>query len=76
MLRIIEKYQNHRDLTILTFTLEDYEKLGQGIPFFEIIKSKKMALRLSSNYDSFLKEYSHDALNSVKKRIENFEKIS
>lgn len=69
VLRIIEKYQNKIDLTIITFTLEDYEKLRDGFSFFEIVKLKKMALRLSSNYDNLLKDYHHDGIDSVKQKI-------
>ena len=71
VLRIIEKYQNNRDLTIITFTLEDYEKLKDGISFFDLIKSKKIALQLSSNYDNFLQEHSHDGVNSIKQKIQS-----
>lgn len=71
VLRIIEKYQNNRDLTIITFTLDDYEKLKDGVSFFELIKSKKIALHLSSNYDNFLQEYHHDGIDSVKQKIQS-----
>ena len=71
MLRIIEKYQNNRNLTILTFTLDDYEKLEKGISFYEIVKSKKLALQLSSNYDNFIREYYHEGVDSIKKKIQN-----
>ena len=69
VLRIIEKYQNNRDLTILTFTLEDYEKLERGISFFELIKAKKIALQLSSSYENFIKEYHHDGVDLVKQKL-------
>lgn len=71
VLRIIEKYQNNRDLIIITFTLEDYEKLKEGISLFELIRSKKLALQMSSNYDSFLQEYHHDGIDSVKQKIQS-----
>lgn len=70
VLRIIEKYKNDRDLTIITFTLDDYEKLKNGYSFFELIKSKKMALHLSANYDNFLKEYHHDGIDPIKQKIQ------
>lgn len=70
VLRIIEKYKNGRDLAILTFNLDDYEKLEEGISFYELVKSKKIALRLSSNYDNFIKEYHHDGAESVKHKIQ------
>lgn len=71
VLRIIEKYQNNRDLTILTFTLDDYERLKEGVSFFELIRAKKIALRLSSNYDNFLQEYHHDGIDSVMQKIQS-----
>lgn len=71
VLRIIEKYQNNRDMFILTFTLEDYEKIANGESFFDLIKAKKIALRLSSEYDSFLKDYQHDNIDSIKQIIQN-----
>lgn len=71
VLRIIEKYQNNRNLTILTFTLDDYEKLEKGISFYELVKSKKLALQLSSDYDNFIREYHHEGVDSIKKKIQN-----
>ena len=39
VLRMVEKSKKDgKDFYILTFTLEDYEKMLQGITFFEIIK--------------------------------------
>ena len=70
VLRIIEKYQNNRNLTILTFTLDDYEKIGNGVSFYELIKSKKLALRLASDYDNFIKEYHHEGIESIKEKIQ------
>lgn len=70
VLRIIEKYQNNRNLTILTFTIDDYEKLESGISFYELIKSKKLALQLSSEYNSFIREYHHEAIGFIKEKIQ------
>ena len=70
VLRIIEKYQNNKNLTIITFTLDDYEKLKDGISFFEIIKSKKLALQISSNYENFIEEYHHDGSKYIKQKIQ------
>lgn len=71
VLRIIEKYQNNRDMIILTFTLEDYEKIANGESFFNLIKAKKLALRLSSEYNSFLKDYPHENIDSIKQILQN-----
>lgn len=69
VLRIIEKYRNKRDLVILTFTIEDYEKIAKGQSFFELIKAKKLELRLASDFDCFLKEYQHDNSERIKRII-------
>lgn len=71
VLRIIEKYQNGRDMFILTFTFEDYEKIADGESFFDLIKAKKIALCLSSEYGSFLKDYQHDNADSIKQIIQS-----
>lgn len=70
VLRIIEKYQNNRNLMILTFTLDDYEKLEQGISFYDLVRSKKLALQLSSDYDNFIGEYHHEGIDSIKKKLQ------
>ncbi|MDC7288924.1 hypothetical protein NXH76_14030 [Blautia schinkii] len=71
VLRIIEKYQNNKELFILTFTLEDYEKIAGGESFYDLVKAKKIAFRLSSEYDSFLKDFQHDNSDSIKQIIQN-----
>lgn len=70
VLRLIEKYQNRRELIIITFTLDDYEKLEKGISFYELVRTKKIALQLSSDYDNFIKEYYHDGAESVKQKLQ------
>lgn len=72
VLRIIEKYQNKRDLSILTFTLEDYEKIANGTSVYELISAKKLALGLASSYDNFLKDHQHDNIDSIKQIIHKY----
>lgn len=69
VLRIIEKYRNKRDLVILTFMLEDYEKIAEGQSFFELIKAKKLELRLASDFERFLNDYQHDSSERIKQII-------
>lgn len=69
VLRIIEKYRNKRDLVILTFTLEDYEKIAEGQSFFELIKAKKLELRLASDFERFLNDYQPDSSERIKQII-------
>ena len=71
VLRIIEKYQNNRDLYILTFTLTDYEKIAEGQSFFDLIKAKKLELRLSSEYNNFIKDYSHENSDYIKQIVQS-----
>ena len=67
----VEKYQNDREMFILTFTLEDYEKIANGDSFFSLIKAKKIAMQLSSTYESFLQDYQHDNTDSIKRIVKN-----
>lgn len=74
VLRIIEKYRNGKDLFIITFTLEDYELIGNRTStFFELIKSKKLELQLASNYDNFLRDYHHVSENAIKEIIQTIQ---
>lgn len=67
VLRIIEKYKNNNDdFYIITFDLSDYEKMQEGTSFFELIKAKKFALRMSANYDQFLQTYEHSETKTIK----------
>lgn len=69
VIRIIEQAKNNCDFYILTFTLEDYEELLNGKTFFEIIKAKKTALQISSDYHTFLKDNVHESEPQVKQII-------
>lgn len=64
VLRMVEKI-NKRDFFIITFTLEDYEKMLEGITFFELVKAKKMEMQLASNYRTFLKDNKHEAEEQI-----------
>ena len=67
VLRIIEKYKNNNDdFYIITFDLSDYEKMQEGISFFELIKTKKIALRMSANYDQLLQNHEHSGTKAIK----------
>lgn len=66
VLRMIEKNQKGRDLYILTFTLEDYKKLAEGVSFFELVKAKKMELKMASDYNNFIKDNEHANAEVIK----------
>ncbi len=70
VLRMVEKSKNDRkDFYLLTFTLEDYEKLLQGKTFFELIKAKKLEMQMASDYNNFIKDHKHSAEDEVKKIV-------
>lgn len=70
VLRIVEKSKNERnDFYILTFTLEDYEKLLQGQTFFELIRAKKLEMQIASDYNNFINENKHSAEDEIKKIV-------
>ncbi len=65
VLRMVESSKG-KDFYILTFTMEDYEKMLEGITFFELVKAKKMAMQLASDYTTFLAENKHEAEEQIK----------
>lgn len=70
VLRMVEKSKNRgKEFYILSFNLEDYEKLLQGTTFFELVKAKKLEMQLASDYHNFLKENQHEAENKIKEII-------
>lgn len=66
VLRMVETSKG-KDFFILTFTIEDYEKMLDGITFFDIVKAKKMEVQLASDYTTFLKDNKHEAEEQIKK---------
>ncbi len=67
ILRMVEISKNMgRNFYILTFTLDDYEKLLQGQTFFELIKAKKLEMQIASDYNNFISENRHSAEEEVK----------
>ncbi len=70
VLRMIEQARcPTKEFYILTFTDEDYQKMVEGISFFEIIKAKKIELRLASDYQRFINDNKHEAENEVREAI-------
>lgn len=65
VLRMVESSKG-KDFYILTFTMEDYEKMLEGKTFFELVKAKKLAMQLASDYTTFLKENKHEAEDQIK----------
>lgn len=70
VLRIVEKSKNNgEDFYILTFTIEDYEKLLNGQTFFELIEAKKMEMKIASDYNKFIYDNRHSAEEEIKEII-------
>lgn len=51
--------------------MNDCEALEKGHTFFELIKSKKLALQLSADYDEFLRENHHENEEYIRQFIKN-----
>ena len=70
VLRMMEQAKNPSgDFCILTFAKEDYEKMINGVSFFELIKAKKLELQLASNYNNFIRDNKHSAEDDLKEII-------
>lgn len=67
ILRMIEIGRNQRtDFYILTFTDEDYDKLLEGVTFFELVRAKKLEIQLASLYETFITDNRHEAEEEIK----------
>ena len=68
ILKMVEELRNpDTKFYIITFTKEDYIKMIEGTTFFEIVKAKKLELKLHSDYNSFLSKCDkHKAENEIK----------
>ena len=62
--------EHNRELSILTFTNEDYHLLLEGRTFFELIKAKKLELQLASNYQNFIRDNMHESVEEINKSIQ------
>ncbi len=71
ILRMVEVSKG-RDFFILTFTVEDYEKMLDGVTFFDIVKAKMLEVQLASDYTTFLKDNKHQAEEQIKKILTNY----
>lgn len=73
ILKLVEKGLRNRDFYILTFSLEDYEKLLERATFFELLRAKMLELRLASDYHHFLKENRHENEEQIKNIIKDIQ---
>ena len=71
ILRIIET-EKGRNLFILTFTMEDYEKMLDGTTFFDLVKAKKMELQLASDYKKFIMDNKHEAEEQIQSIVKEY----
>lgn len=72
VLRMVENSRNGKDFYILTFTLEDYDKMLEGVTFFELIKAKKMELQLAADYTTFINDNKHEATAEIKQIVTEY----
>ena len=67
VLRMVENSRSAgKDFYILTFTMEDYEKMLNGKTFFDLIKAKKLEMQLASDYMTFIEDNRHEAEEEIK----------
>ena len=70
VLRMIEQAKvPPRDFYIITFTLDDYEKMATGVTFFDLVKAKKLELRIASDYTKFIDANRHSAESEIKNTL-------
>lgn len=70
VLRMVEtSRKNNEKFYIITFTLEDYKRMLEGTTFFEILKAKKLEMRLASDYTTFISENKHASETDIKSII-------
>ena len=65
VLRMVESSRG-KDFFIITFTMEDYERMLEGTTFFDLVKAKKMEMQFASDYTKFLADNKHEAEEQVK----------
>jgi len=67
VLRMVEKSRcAEKDFYIITFTVEDYERMLNGETFFDLIKAKKLEMQLASDYTTFIMDNKHEAEDEIK----------
>lgn len=71
VLRMIEVSKD-KDFYILTFTIEDYEKMLDGTTFFDLVKAKKLEMQLASDYTNFITDNKHEAEDQIKAILNDY----
>ena len=71
VLRMVESSKG-KDFFIITFAMEDYERMLEGTTFFDLVKAKKMEIQLASDYTKFLADNKHEAEEQVKTILSEF----
>lgn len=67
VLRLVEKSQKEgNDFYIITFTMEDYEKMLNGTTFFKLIEAKKMSMDMAADYNAFIRDNQHEAEKEIR----------
>ncbi len=73
--RLIEKYESQNpNFFILEFNIEDYEKILQGVSFYDLLKQKKAALQIGTNHNQFLEQSLEDSKNEVINKMKELKK--
>lgn len=79
--RLIEKYQYNNDFYIIEFNMDDFKKIREAndpknfkedkvkLCFTDIIKFKKEAVRIGTNYEQLLSQYKEDIEEEVVQEV-------
>ncbi len=73
--RLIEKYESQNpNFYILEFNIDDYEKIKDGVSFFDLVKEKKTAIQIGTNHNQFLDQSLEDTKMEVIEKVNKLKK--
>ncbi|CEP79243.1 Uncharacterised protein [[Clostridium] sordellii] len=74
-IRLIEKYENKKELYLIDFGLDDFDSISEENNFFDIIENKIKALKIGTDYDKFVKNLQKQLDEEKKSISEKFKKL-
>ncbi|MGG0480451.1 hypothetical protein ABE039_20785 [Priestia megaterium] len=75
VVRLIEKYElKNENFYIIEFNIKDFERIKEGVSFFDIIKEKKLALQIGTNYNHLLEQYKRNDKSRVLEKFRDLKR--
>lgn len=68
---MIQKYKFNSNFNIIEFKLEDYEKISNGVSFFDLVEAKIKAMQIATTYEQLLDDNVHEKQKEIKELIDN-----